>query len=747
MSGDATVTQVLPELDTGGEGDGGGRRLLTSEGTRPPGGPAGLTADGSRESDLLGLGLFLVALTAVISWTFRDNIWGRATFPWDFQGRMTAGPTWVAGSISNGDWPSWNPFQGSGAPMATDIGSGTYYPAHLLAGVLDVALDLRDQTLLQIGHVWLGGLGAFLLARRLGLRNWWAGAIGLMYPLFGGFLGGSSHMHHVRGFAFFPWLLWALKIDDEGRFTWRAASVPAIAYALASGAYPGQVPAFGLIAAAWVGVQLPRLQRRPIQIAVGALLGLGAIAAILTVLYPYLAADGDGLLHRPVPINGNRRASRALSFQEVVGLYLPGTFPEKSGLGVVSSAWVGVPVLAGAAVGVVLSPARRELHQAARVIRFILGFSIFLALAPRLPGVRAVVNGPLAQLYPSRFVFADYKAPIALCLITLAVLGFITLSERVQVAPQNPREALSPILATIAVLVMAVSLAFVAETTLTSTPRAFVLIGIAVVAVVWNAPRLPLAALVLCVLALFAADSFRMWNDMAYDPTKRPLNNWTSADNNDFLDRITVEKALPAKLSNSPATRPERILALDTTKPQGRPPEALAMIGAEYSMGSYGGHFIEARRTAYEDPAKVEFLSQPSGFVVLGCQSPCTTAPPLPAGIPTLNGGIQVTSYTPERIDYSVNLTGPVVVAENEMMFPGWSSTSTQATLLSTDSELRVWALDAGQYTFSARYQSPWRERQLVLLGAALLCTIGLGALTTTRRPQTIAPRPTTAIG
>ncbi|NNF65474.1 MAG: hypothetical protein HKN07_14610, partial [Acidimicrobiia bacterium] len=105
---------------------------------------------------------------------YRAQIFADATFPWDFTGRVTTGPTFVAGVISTGQFPTWVPYQGSGAPMLSDIGSGIYYPITWLAGLLQIPLTLDLQTDLQVMTIIAGALGTVALLRARSIKWPWA---------------------------------------------------------------------------------------------------------------------------------------------------------------------------------------------------------------------------------------------------------------------------------------------------------------------------------------------------------------------------------------------------------------------------------------------------------------------------------------------------------------------------------------------------------------------------------------------
>jgi len=86
-------------------------------------------------------------------------------------------------SLRQGVVPLWNPYQFSGAPHAANAQSGIFYPpAHVVFSIMGVKHGLGVAALL---HMWLAGIGVFLLLRLFGAGR--AGAVfGAMAFMFSG---------------------------------------------------------------------------------------------------------------------------------------------------------------------------------------------------------------------------------------------------------------------------------------------------------------------------------------------------------------------------------------------------------------------------------------------------------------------------------------------------------------------------------------------------------------------------------
>jgi hypothetical protein len=115
-------------------------------------------------------------------------------------GRLEA----FARTVAAGSWPLWNPFEGVGQAMLADPGSQVLYPFTWLSLVLAPA-DAYD--LYAVAHVLFAGLGAFVLARRLG-ASFHAGLLsGALFLLSGPVLATTSLWQHLAGVAWVPWVL------------------------------------------------------------------------------------------------------------------------------------------------------------------------------------------------------------------------------------------------------------------------------------------------------------------------------------------------------------------------------------------------------------------------------------------------------------------------------------------------------------------------------------------------------------
>ncbi len=113
--------------------------------------------------------------------------------------------TLVRRSLLAGEWPLWNPWLGSGAPLLANLQSAVFYPPTLLSLALPAEQTI---TLSVAGHLALAGLLMYGYARRLGLSGFAALLSGLTFMLSGYLTGRTQFPPMVSAAAWLPLLLW-----------------------------------------------------------------------------------------------------------------------------------------------------------------------------------------------------------------------------------------------------------------------------------------------------------------------------------------------------------------------------------------------------------------------------------------------------------------------------------------------------------------------------------------------------------
>ncbi|HTM50476.1 MAG TPA: YfhO family protein [Bryobacteraceae bacterium] len=213
--------------------------------------------------------------------------------PWDLRYYHLPIAEFMAKSLRQGYLPLWDPFTYCGWPIYAELTTQLFYPPTLIAVLISNALGGRDLLyileLQLVGHVFLAGVCAYLLARRLGAAPMFAVIGATVYQLGPYFASQTQHIGAIDAGAWLPlsWLA-VLHLAESRSRRWMAAlafslgmsilcgfpAVTAVAFItcvlLAAGLLLfrlgswrnllGLVPAF-LLAAALAGIQaLPTVQ-------------------------------------------------------------------------------------------------------------------------------------------------------------------------------------------------------------------------------------------------------------------------------------------------------------------------------------------------------------------------------------------------------------------------------------------------------------------------------------------------------
>jgi len=219
--------------------------------------------------------------------------------------------------LRSGRLPLWNPHQFAGAPFWANGQSAPLFPLHVLFALLP----------LQVGFVllpWLkfliAGLGAFGLARALGVRPPGALVAGLVYPLSGMMV---CFLSFPMGgaLALAPWVLWAVERLARGG--------SALPLAVAAGlqmlaGHPETCLHTGLLSALYLALRGPEAEvtrRRLATRFVSAWLAGAVIAAVhLLPLALHLPETTKWAGHESV------RPPLALVLREMLRVVLPGLY-------------------------------------------------------------------------------------------------------------------------------------------------------------------------------------------------------------------------------------------------------------------------------------------------------------------------------------------------------------------------------------------------------------------------------------
>ncbi len=653
--------------------------------------------------------LFGVALLAVLTaWIFRQQLFDGWSFPWDFLGSYSTTPAFVAATIGRGHPLAWTPYVASGFPADIDLQSGVYFPGWWLLGALRMPLTLSVLTTVQVLHVLAGGIGVMLLTRARRLTWMWATLAGVAYVLFGGFYGQAEHADIFRGFAYLPWLLWALTPPEGDRRWTRLTALAPLVWLIATGAYPAQILSFGFAGLVYVIVALRidapgRWRRHRVALALAVLASAAVCAA---VLLPYLRAEQAGELFRTDKPTAAFRAMFAISPLDMFGLYLNNF--AWTAEGTIMTWAIGIPILVGLACARRATLARQAPLAACGALALVLGMAPKIGFAGR-----AMTSADL--LFPSRFPASDYKAVVALALIVISVDAWSRL---------HSQGRSRWIAVALAACVLAGGVLLVPHTYAQPTREVWLVLGMIVACGALALARPSSRILVCALVALVVIDGAREINDYLLGGKASPWHA-APAELAFYHERDNYVRALPGLLAQAPATRPARV-------PPSPIPEvnASGWVANAYQASDYNPIRERALWQAENNPGWLALLRAPWAAVTFPCATVgCSTGD---VHVPALSSwrtspDVRTISYGADRIVYAVKLSRPMLMIENELAIAGWHADTDRVRSVGSGTPLRAWRLSPGHYQFVASFDEP--DRSLQELAALLALVAWLGCL------------------
>lgn len=203
--------------------------------------------------------------------------------------------SFVAAGLRRGEIRQWNPTLLAGVPVSPNGNVSPYYPPTWLAAVL---APFDAYNLFVLLHLVLGALGVYVLARALGaspLPSWVAGLLAFTAAFW---VHWSTHLVHLAGMVWVPWIMaavWWLVAAPSRR---RAAALAGVVGLWLSGGSPQYLFYGGLALAGWALAALAgrrsdglaEVVQAGVALAAAVVLGAGLAAA---VLLPTAAAGGQ----------------------------------------------------------------------------------------------------------------------------------------------------------------------------------------------------------------------------------------------------------------------------------------------------------------------------------------------------------------------------------------------------------------------------------------------------------------------
>ncbi len=189
-----------------------------------------------RRSPLIRVLPFAVLLAEALAFYRHVLFYGGYVIPWDLRYYHLPIAEFMAKSFRAGELPLWNPDYYCGFPIYANITAQLFYPPTVLAiGLSNLAGGGNLLYFLEwqiVLHVFLGGVLAYLLLRRLGVSMAPALLGGTVFQLGCFFTSQIQHMGAVNGAAWLP-LCWLAVISLAARPTVRWTVVLAAAFSMA----------------------------------------------------------------------------------------------------------------------------------------------------------------------------------------------------------------------------------------------------------------------------------------------------------------------------------------------------------------------------------------------------------------------------------------------------------------------------------------------------------------------------------
>ena len=223
--------------------------------------------------------------------------------------------TLVVEALAGFRLPLWNPYEGFGVPLFAQAMHGVLHPLSIAAAFLAPGSGMD---LLIVGHTLLAALGAYVLARELGVEPAAAAVAGLGFGLSGYVLSMGGVLMYLSAAGVAPWTMAALHVAGRGG----RLGVPAGAITVAIQAFAGDPQWLAVACALGIGLACVGGGRRGLARSVGAVaLGslLAAVQLVPSFVYFRGADQSNGLSELD-------RVQWALAPARLLEFVLPGLF-------------------------------------------------------------------------------------------------------------------------------------------------------------------------------------------------------------------------------------------------------------------------------------------------------------------------------------------------------------------------------------------------------------------------------------
>lgn len=683
--------------------------------------------------------LGFVVLWIVNFETFRKHYQGKTTFPWDFLGgyHAQAFGWYDMGSLVSP--PSWLPWTDMGFPAFLAIQSGGWYLPLALLHALGIVYSVHAATMVQVFHVLLGAMGAFMLARRLGACLLVALIAGLAYHFQAAFFSNQQHVDIVRASAWFPWLLFVLHPQTYAR-GWLGSLLSAfvLSQLLISG-YPGAIVAFAYASAIWVLMFMGAEEGRHDRQRYGLLVTTSVAGGILMAMPKWMPF----LLNGSADITLDAFAVSPVDPATLLTMLLPHSSPALLGDPTMRSLWLPLVAL----WGIVFAPLRDRVVQTG-ISLLVLGL-VFCYLVPRAPLFAQWLPG----ISLSRFPLADWRPVIALGILIPALAGWQEFFTRQWSTGQVSVRTIIALALCLAVAIYAIHFGFEASSLtlalgFTAAIAVITVVGHAYWVVRANVTWPQTSALLLLTLAT-ALHGY--WYQRAQPDTWRPTWN-KAAEIQSFGGRF--KDFMKARHSETTIIRrPARMLI-------GNDPESVlrqhnsshynqcyymhtyCVFGYDNLKMSAPHRILLAAVSAPGGESLLRFIARPQQLLMLeegqgGDEVPDLSASKedAPAVGDVDGASVDFIDYGPGYTTYRISAPRRLRVVENEIGWHGWQMSrcddrgtcTAPMPVAMTSQGLRTWKVPAGNWKLILRFVGPSNVPGYICLFAGILLTLAAG--------------------
>jgi hypothetical protein len=227
------------------------------------------------------LWIYLALLADVVLFYHKPLFSSQYLFPWDFRGVQLPFITFLADQLHHGRFSLWSPYEYCGFPLFADIEACYFQPLILLCAFLSSRFSMDALPMLLewavVLQIWIAGIAAFHLFRRLGTGRVAAFAGAVIFQTGGFFASRTEHIGAMMSVVWMPlaWLA-VLHLAERPSRRWVAVLGCSLGLSIVGGFPAASLAVFvsvTVVALLLVALRLAQL-RLLIYTAAGCLLGI-----------------------------------------------------------------------------------------------------------------------------------------------------------------------------------------------------------------------------------------------------------------------------------------------------------------------------------------------------------------------------------------------------------------------------------------------------------------------------------------